>query len=366
MYLLKVPKFLAIEPQMFHTPSFQVPTTEHHSRKEASATFSAANTAMSTLRWRHSPSKPEELQSNARILRWSDGSLTLQFGSDPTQQYEIDGKPLAPPQKRPAKPTPVSINKASTGAGRDVKVADSYTYLSVPEANVGLLRVVNKITAGLSVLPSASTKDDAEERLKASLAAAAAERSGGMTRRGITLLKTDKDPEQQRMEAEVAERQKARAQKNMERAAERMNNGPGARRGAAGRTGGLTAGLLEDDEPGSRPRPKAKNRRRTYNDEYSEDEDNGRRKANFASEEYEKDDFVADDDDVEEEEEEAEESDPDEGLGNATSTSKAKEESPKRARADEDTDAVGEVDEEDVQGPKRKARRVIADDDEDE
>src|ERR1700761_8948665 len=85
-YLLKVPQFLSIDPNAFSLPRFQPPSTDHHSSGPPSSGFSAFKTAQTTVRWRHSPSNPSELQSNARILRWSDGSLTLQFASDPTVQ----------------------------------------------------------------------------------------------------------------------------------------------------------------------------------------------------------------------------------------------------------------------------------------
>jgi hypothetical protein len=79
LYLLKVPRFLSFEPAAFSHKTFQPPSTDHHSKVAASEHFSAYNTAMSTIRWRRAPSNSAELQSNARILRWSDGSFTLQI-----------------------------------------------------------------------------------------------------------------------------------------------------------------------------------------------------------------------------------------------------------------------------------------------
>ena len=364
MYVLKVPKFMAIEPMIFDTPSFNIPTTEHHSRTEQSPAFSAFSTAMSTVRWRRSPSDHGELQSNARVLRWSDGSLTLQLASDPTQQYEIAANALAPPQKNALKPTPTSL-KAGQKATRG---HETYTYLTVPDASVGLLRTTHKFTAGLSVLPSATTTDDALERLQNSLAAAV--RGKNVSKDGaIEVLKVEEDPELAKKKAEVAEREKARAQKRREAAENRERDRSNRTLGRAGLSstrysaGGLTAGMLEDEEMGTtraRAKPKA-NRRRAYNDEYSDDEDLGRRKGNFAADEYEVDDFVAGSDEEDEAEEE-EESDPDEGLGEAT-----RERSPKRGRPaaddDEEEDAEGEPDD-DVQAPRRKQRRVIDDEDE--
>ena len=105
LYLLKVPRFLAIEPTAFNHKTFQAPTTDHHSKEAPSEHFSPYDTAMTTIRWRRSPSNPAELQSNARVLRWSDGSLTIQLASQPLDQYVINATPLAPPQVNPKIPT---------------------------------------------------------------------------------------------------------------------------------------------------------------------------------------------------------------------------------------------------------------------
>ena len=320
---------MAIEPQMFDPLSFTVPSTDHHSRKTASPTFSAFNTALSTVRWRHSPSKPDEIQSNARVLRWSDGSLTLQFGSDPTQQYEIDGNTLAPPQRNPIKPTPTSLKPGQKeGTGHE-----TYTYLALPNESVGLLRITNKITAGLSILPSANTTDDALERLQTSLAAAVRGKNVNTTG-GVEFVKIEEDPELAKKKAEVAEREKMRAQKRREAAENRERDRGNRALGRAGLSsqrygaGGLTAGMLEDDEGGAaRPRAKPKPRRQRRNSEYSDDEDFGRRRGNFGEDEYdEEDEFIARSD-----EEEAVEDDDDEDEDDGIVEDRRKP-SPKRSR----------------------------------
>lgn len=366
MYLLKVPEFLSIESTMFDTPSFRIPEREHHSRQEPPPTFSAFNTAMSTVRWRHSPSDPAQLQSNARILRWSDGSLTLQLASDPSQQYEIDGNALAPTQKNPSKPTPVT-KKPST--------QETYTYLTAPHENVGLLRVTHKITAGLSILPSQKTTDAALERLQSSLAAAVRGKGGNATT-GIEMVAVSEDPELGRKKAELAEREKMRAQKRREAAEARDRERGGRALGRAGLTssrygygGGLSASMLEDDEGGARaPRATKPKSRRPRNDEYSSDEDLGRRRGNFANDDYEVDDFVAGSD--EEEEEPEDDDDDEEDIDDGIVLDR--DSSNKRSRApavEDDQDAEGEEDDDDVRAaaPKAKRRRAVVDDeDEDE
>lgn len=358
MYLMKVPDFLAFEPKTWNHRTFQPPSTDHHSRTGPSETFSAYNTALSTIRWRHSPSKPQQLQSNARILRWSDGSLTLQLASNPTQQYEIGSNSLAPRQRNPIKPTPQSIKP---GERNPKEGRDMFTYLAAPNQSAGLLRVTHKITTALSVNPSADTTDDSVERLKRSLATAAHGKVGANSS-AIEMAKVDEDPELARKKAEVAEREKQRARKRREAAEMRESERTGRVLGRSGgaRAGGLTAGMLEDDEMGApRPRRKAPARRQRRNSEYSEDEDFGRKRGNFGGDEYENDDFVVASDEEEEAPEDDDE-DIDDGIVEPERPSKRR--SPAPAADDGDEDEGAEV----VQASRGKRRRVLDDEDEEE
>ena len=380
MYVLKVPDFMSLHSKAWKPSDFQPPAADHHS-KTPSTTFSPYNTAMTTLRWRRSPTNPDELQSNARILRWSDGSLTVQLASDPTTQYETSGNALAPPQRNPLKPTPTSINTVSKKGGRvgastaqggsavaekyDEK-KDSKTYLIAPYPAVGCLRVSNKLTAGLKIKQSASVVDDAITQLQTSLAAASnASRVQGTSG---DLMIVDEDPELARRRAEIAEREKARARKRTDAQKERENErlGRSSGRFGSGRGGGLNASMLEDDEElggfASQGRvgkggAKAKRpRQRKANSEYSSDEDYGRKGFQSRADEYdEEDDFVAASD-----EEEVVEDDDDEDDG-------IREGTPKRARGgDEDEDAAGEDDDEAPVQAAKKRRKVVLDDEEED
>ncbi|KAK4507692.1 hypothetical protein PRZ48_001427 [Zasmidium cellare] len=378
MYILKVPQFLSIEPQAWQTTTFQPPTTEHHSKKPPSSTFSAYNTALSTIRWRHSPSDPSELQSNARINRWSDGSLTLQLASDPNTQYEIDGNALAPPQRNPIKPTPISVRAGNGKGGRqgaldgeqyDYK-KDSWTYLIVPAQEAEALRVAHKVTGGLQVRQTESGEDDAIEQLQAALAMAAnATKVGGATG---TLEATEFDPELQRKHAEEAERQQMKARKRAENAQERerlkTDRVLGRSGLSSGRYGGLNVGMLEDDEmeegrgrpSAGKPRAKARRRR---NSEYSEDEDMGRKRFTREDSYDVEDEFIAGSD---EEEIVEDDDDPDDGIVESPRQKTPKRDRPRPAEGGEDDeDAEGEPDD-DVPQARTKRRRIVDDEDEDE
>jgi RNA polymerase-associated protein LEO1 len=380
MYLLKVPAFMSIEPEPWQVTTFQPPKTDHHSRKPASATFSAFNTAMTTVRWRHSPLDHSVLQSNARINRWSDGSLTVQLASDPNTQYEIDGNSLAPPQRNPVKPTPVSMTTGRPG-GRPGQAADdrydhrkdAFTYLVAPVESAEALRVTHQITAGLSIKQPENAEDDAIERLQAALASAAnATKVAGASGQ---LEVTEVDPEEQRRLAEAAERQAMRDRKKRENAQERERLRTDRALGRAGvssnRYGGLNVGMLEDDETegprgratGGKPRAKARKR---PNSEYSEDEDYGNKRFTNREDDYDQeDDFVAPSD---EEELVEDDDDPDDGIVEAPRERSPKRDRPRPAGGDagrlgDDEDAEGEIDEDGPQA-RTKRRRVVEDEDE--
>ncbi|KAH6615340.1 Leo1-like protein-domain-containing protein [Boeremia exigua] len=344
LYALKVPRFLAFEPTVFNHKTFQAPTTDHHSKFGASEHFSAYDTAMSTIRWRRSPSNQAELQSNARILRWSDGSLTLQFASNPTTQFDIDANTLAPPQINPRIPTPTS---SKHGLKSD---KESYTYLVAPYEEAQIMRVTNKFTTALSVVPAANLKDAALEKLQNDLAAAAT-RGRDEADQAISFVKVDEDPDliRQREEATFKEKQRQlRAkEKHAERQAERANRGVGGHRGA--RSAGLSIDDLEDGDGAPRskkPRPKSGLRR-----DWSDDEDYGRGPGRNREDDYdEEDDFIAASD--EEPEIVEDDDDPDEGIAP----------SPKRRGGGHDDDDDAEV----VPAHRIKRRRVVDDDEDDE
>ena len=307
MYYLKVPHFLEIDPTSFSLKSWAPPVTDHHSRGAPSATFSAYSTATSTIRWRRSPSKPSELQSNARVLRWSDGSLTLQLGSDALTQYEIQARAMAPPQHNAIKPTPLSVQdgKGRHKASQGYNVSqDTFSYLAQPYASPQVLRMTNKLTTALTVAPAGDNADDALERLQRSMAAA---RAGTLADHGdFKPAAITEDPENAKRQAELAEREKLKLARKLEqqqtREAVRMNK---ARDRAGLRTTGLSVGALEDDGNTGRRGPsgpqRPKQRRGRHREDWSEDELEG--------EDYEEDDFVAADSDEEEEDAEGESED---------------------------------------------------------
>jgi len=380
LYLLKIPQFLGIEPHAFSPSTFQPPSKEHHV-KEASNTFSAYNTALSTIRWRHSPSSLDssDLQSNARILRWSDGSLTLQFAHEPLKQYRIPGNPLAPPQRNPPKPTPLSSRKDRRGVAGYTAEKDSFMYLLAPQAQAQILRTTNKLTTSLLIHPPDEPNERAVEALQLALAKA---QGGGMGDAGLNIIQISEDPELAKKKAELAEKEKERARKRREgqEARNRERQDRGGRPSGFGGRGGLTLEGLEDDELGAgvgrvrstkpRAKPKRKPNRRgeILTDEEEEGYGPGGRGRTREDSYDNEDGFLVDDEDEsgENAEESEEEEDIDEGIDLESHRKKTK--SPKRSRDEnaDDVDAEGEPDEEvdEAAVARGKRRRVIDDDEE--
>ncbi|KAF1943208.1 hypothetical protein EJ02DRAFT_502248 [Clathrospora elynae] len=345
LYLLKVPRFLSFEQNAFSHNGYQAPTTDHHSKLAASEHFSAYNTAMSTVRWRRAPSNNAVLQSNARILRWSDGSLTLQLASDPTTQFDIDANTLAPPQINAKIPTPTAVKEDRTGSKTHAN-KESYTYLVAPYEEANVMRVTNKLTAALNIVPAANTKDAALEKLQNDLATLATKGLDDSAQ-AISFVDVSEDPELHRQREEATFKEKQRQlrarEKHEARQAERANRTMGRSSGrSAG--GGLSEGILED-EPRAGPRkPRQKGLRR----DWSDDDDYGRPGRNREDDYDEEDDFIAASD--EEPEIVDDDDDPDEGI----------RASPKRGRGGAAND-----DDDEVVVSRSKRRRVV-DDDEDE
>lgn len=350
LYLLKIPRFLAIEPTAFSPKTFQAPTTDHHSKGAPSEHFSAFNTAMTTIRWRRSPSNPQKLQSNARILRWSDGSLTLQFASDPMNQYEIDANPLAPPQVDPKVPTPLS----GKGRRKAQDTKESYTYLVAPYEEANVMRVTNKFTTSLTVAPTATTKDTALEKLQNDLAKAAA-RGRDSADQAISFINVDEDPELRRQREEHAYKERLKQQRAREKHAMReqeKNHKVFHRSGAHKGYGGLDIGMLEGEDRGGRGG--ARKRRPARQQDWSDDE--GDIRGRGGEQEYENedsgDDFIARSD------EELEIVEDDEDLDDDILDEPR---SPKRNRGGYRND-----DDEVTVRSNKKRRVVVEDDDEDE
>ncbi|KAJ5160554.1 uncharacterized protein N7482_007558 [Penicillium canariense] len=329
VYTMRVPDFLSIEAEEFNLETYVAPPY---------------STAATSLCWRKDPADEDQLQSNARLVKWEDGSITLQLASAPLEQYRISSKPLAPLSK----------------SGEYSTKLDSHVYLGAGLEQAELFRLTSHVTYGLTVQPTALESDDAVQRLQESLAAAA--RGNKQTADGSApLIDLKEDPELASRKAELMEKEAMRAERRRQQLADREADR--TRRVGAPRphmANGLSVGGLEDD--GLRTtRPRAKPRRTNRRGEIMTDEESDYGRGRTREDEYDEDDgfLVGSDEDIEEEADDDDE----------------------EVLEDEDMDAEGEVDDEvapskparkeeaprEATPPARKKNRyVVDDDDEDE
>jgi RNA polymerase-associated protein LEO1 len=271
-----------------------------------------------------------ELKSNTNIFRWSDGSVTISIGGE---HYEVSKKALAPAADKPYN-----------------ELHDGHYYAAAAELSSNLLMTVGHITEQFNVRPNKAVGDDALSIL-AERMALASKASGG----GDMIIRTTRDPELQKKQAEMAEKERLKAQRRRDNAAAKMDGG-------YGRTnrGGLSIGDLEGGRRGmgsSRKRGapgSAKPKRR--GPEYDSDDDlaPGARR----QDEYEEDDFVVRSDDDEEIESGGDE-DEDDLLDDAEEKPRSK----RQRTRERDEDAEGSDVEPEASG--RHRRRNVIDDDDD-
>lgn len=328
---MRVPEFLSVEPEEFDPEIYVAPPY---------------STAATSLCWRKDPDDETRLQSNARMIRWEDGSITLQLASAPLEQYRISSKPLAP---------------LSKSGEYDTKL-DSHVYLGAAVETASVFRLTSHVTHGLTVLPTTLETDDAVQRLQESLAAAA--RGSKQTADGSApVIDVKEDPELAQRKAELMEKEAMKAERRRQQLADREADR--GRRVAAPRPlpSGLSVGGLEDGDGMRTTRP-GKRRTNRRGEIYSDDEEDYGRGGRTREDEYDEDDgfLVGSDEDIEEEGDDEEEEE----------------------LLDEDMDAEGEVDDEvaapakprskpeteaprDGTPPARKKNRYVVDDeDEDE
>ncbi|KAL4954598.1 Leo1-like protein-domain-containing protein [Aspergillus filifer] len=333
VYTMPVPNFLSIETEEFNPETYVAPPY---------------STAATSLCWRYDPNNENLLQSNARIIRWEDESMTLQLASAPKEQYRIATKPLAPLDKL---------------GNYDTKL-DSHVYLGAASETSGVFRLTSHLTHGLTVYPTTVETDDAVQRLQESLAAAT--RGTKKTVDGSApVIEVKEDPELAKRQAEMAEREKLKAARRREQLADRELD-RGRKFGMSHRTGGagLTVGGLEDDDGLLSTRPRAKKPRRPNRrgEIYTDDEDDYDRRGRTKEDEYDDDDgfLVGSDEDVEED---GGDDDEDDLLDDGDVDAEGEDDSPPpRTKEKRPSPDPAPAD----QAARKRSRYVVEDDDEDD
>ena len=290
--------------------------------------------------------------------------MTLQFASNPLEQYLLPSKQLSGESRAPPKPSSSRAPKAPQAY--DPRL-ESHTYLAAPHEHASLFRVTNHVTSSLTVQSTAEENDDAVIRLQESLATAV---KGNKTAAdgSVGVISISEDPELAKKKAEVAEREKIRAQRRRQNQEDRERDRANRVLGRSGLhssrgvgAGGLSVGALEDEGGMGLSRPskvKASRRPRRRNSEYSDDEEDYRNRGRTKEDDYDVDDgFLVGSD--EEEEVAPDETEEEEELDDEAPKPTKKEEKATEEPGPSDTPAA-------AGGARMKKRRVVAEDDDDE
>ncbi|KAG6023655.1 hypothetical protein E4U41_001961 [Claviceps citrina] len=325
--VMRVPKFIKFLPEEYVAATF-VPS-------EFDIANAKSESHVHVARVRKDESTGE-LQSNTNIYRWSDGSLTISVGGE---HYEIQKKALAPGPGKPYN-----------------ELHDGHYYAAAAELSSNLLMTVGHVTEQFNVRPNKAVGDDALAALAERMAQASKS-----VKDGDNIIRTTRDPELQKKQAEMAEKERLKAQRRRENAALKLDGGLGR----SGR-GGLSIGDLEGGRgygSGRKRGPPGSNKPKRRRPEYDSDDDLpqgvGRR------EDYDMDDGFLVGSEDEEMDSEAEDEDEEELLDDDDEDERpARKKRPRPAGADDDEDAEG--DEVDAAEPSSRSRRrqVVDDDDE--
>lgn len=196
--------------------------------------------------------------------------MTMQVGEE---HYEIQVKAQVPPPNKPYNPD-----------------RDAHRYIAAAQPAAEQILTVAHINEEWAIRPDKQRIDEDTELLREKMGLA----KGGL-REGEMIITTTEDPELQKKQAELAEKERLRAQRRRENAQMRVEGG-----GGGYRKGGLSVGDLEGGRRVTSGRKRgaggsAKRSQSRYNDEYDSDDDlppGGRR-----DDAYDKgDDFIADSD----------------------------------------------------------------------
>lgn len=284
-WILRLPNFIKLESNPFDQDTYQGPgidedSTLNNREKSMGIKLEVEN----TIRWRwvKGPDGRMRKQSNSRIIRWSDGTMSLQLGKE---IFDVSSN-IDLPQSAASAPRTLS-QQASQGSQEmaslhNISRNQGLTYLFAQHVKAELLQAEAPITGTLSLTPTGMQSETHRKLVKAV----------GQKHNKVTRLMMAPDPTKE-SEQERAEQLKA---------AKRAST---AKRRRTGGGGGDSAPRRRATGGG---RASTKRSRAEWSDEdMSDDEDFGRRYSKTAESsrkrpgagEYEADEFLVEDDEDE-------------------------------------------------------------------
>ncbi|KAI0820363.1 Leo1-like protein-domain-containing protein [Trametes gibbosa] len=267
-WVIRMPNFIKVDSKPFHPDTYVGPEQEDEESQQPESlrekSMSIKLKVENTVRWRWSKDQlgQDRRQSNSRIVRWSDGSLSLQLGKelfDITQSVDTSGAvprqalggsqvPLSQSQSQPHPPQSQSQSQSQsqTGGGSAIGAGQGLTYLVAQHKRAEILQCESLVTGYMSLRPTGMQSET--HRM---LVRAVGQKHTRVARLRLAPEPTT-DPERERLELEKAAARKPRK----------------SRAGAGGGLGGD-----DDGFGGPRRRRSGYARKRTGDDMWSDDDD---------------------------------------------------------------------------------------------
>ncbi|KAF8595394.1 Leo1-domain-containing protein [Ceratobasidium sp. AG-I] len=146
-WMMRMPNFLKLDTKPFHRDTYEGPQEDYEGeeRRESAIMLDVSN----TIRWRWAQGENGEMkkETNSRIVRWSDGSMSLQLGTEIFDiSTNVDGAP----------PTTSTSASQSQTQPKPVapKRAGGLSYLYTQHKHAGVLQCEVPITGTMTLQPT--------------------------------------------------------------------------------------------------------------------------------------------------------------------------------------------------------------------
>ncbi|KAI0350669.1 hypothetical protein OH77DRAFT_1506878 [Trametes cingulata] len=224
-WVIRMPNFIKVDSKPFHSDTYVGPEQEdedgQHSESLREKSMSIKLKVENTVRWRWAKDHfgEDRRQSNSRIVRWSDGSLSLQLGKelfDITQSIDTSGaiprqalggshsSQLPPSLSQSQSQSQTHSQSQSQAAGGLPGHAQGLTYLVAQHKRAEILQCEAVITGYMSLRPTGMQSET--HRM---LVRAVGQKHTRVARLRMT-AEPKTDPERERLELEKAAARKPR------------------------------------------------------------------------------------------------------------------------------------------------------------
>ncbi|KAL1747922.1 Leo1-like protein-domain-containing protein [Schizophyllum fasciatum] len=154
-WVVRMPNFLTLDTKPFHPDTYEGPENEmaHSAASIREQSLSIKLKVENTIRWRWAKNSMGEdvRQSNSRIIRWSDGSLSLRLGKELFDiQQTVDNSAATTRQTMGG----ASSQRATQGPPAQPTRPQGLTYLVAQHKHSQVLQSETPITGFMSLTPS--------------------------------------------------------------------------------------------------------------------------------------------------------------------------------------------------------------------